>query len=88
MAFEYTVDQKTVWGSKRVNMGTYTNGGGDTGGTLVTGLRKIEFIRLQPTGAAVIDSNPSVNATFPLNSGSVLIVNTANEDGLWMAIGY
>ena len=88
MAFAYTVDEKTIMGNKRVHMGTWTNGGGDTGGDIVTALRRVEFISLQSTGAAVIASAPVVNETIPLSSGTVTIINTAGEDGVWMAVGY
>ena len=88
MAFSYTVDQKSIMGNKRVHMGTYANAGGSTGGDIVTGLRRVEFMSLQPTGAAVIASAPSVNETIPLSSGSVTIVNTADKSGVWMAVGY
>ena len=88
MAWTYTVDEKTIMGNKRVHYGTYTNTVADTGGDIVTGLRRVEAMFLQPTGAAVIASAPSVYETIPLSSGTVTIVNTAAKSGLWMAIGY
>ena len=88
MAFEYTVEGKTVMGNKRVHFGTFTNGGGDSGGDIVTGLRRVEFISLQHTGAAAIASAPVVNETIPATTGTMTIVTTAGADGVWWAMGY
>jgi hypothetical protein len=87
MAFASAVSEISVFGNKRIVWGTYTNTGGSTGGDIATGLNKVDTIKLQPTGAAVVASAPSVNETLPLSSGDVTIVNTANEVGQWVAFG-
>lgn len=89
MAFAYSVTQQTVFGNKKVKFGTYTNGSGDTGGDVVTGLSVVEHFQLQPKGSAVIATASVVNETFPLqnSTGAVTIVTADNEDGYWMAYG-
>ena len=88
MAFENKVTNRTVMGNKRVHMGTYTNNGGSTGGDINTGLRSCEHINLQPNGSAVVASAPVVNETLPVDGSAVTVVNTADESGTWMAVGY
>lgn len=89
MAFAYAVSGQTVIGNKRMVWGTYTNGGSDTGGDIVTGLSTVETFFLQPKGASVIANNPVVNETLPLSNsgGTVTVVTTADEDGYWEAKG-
>lgn len=67
--------------------GTYTNGGGDTGGDVDTGLKEVHVMILQPGGGTVIASAPTVNETLPADGSAITIVNTAGEDGQWFAIG-
>jgi hypothetical protein len=88
MAFASAITGQTYFGNKKIVFGTYTNAGGDTGGDIVTGLINCEGLFLQPKGAAVIANAAVVNETFPVAGGSITIVNTADEDGTWMAIGY
>lgn len=88
MAFESAVTARPfAMGNKRVSMGTYTNGAGDSGGDIDTGLRSCEAIWLQPSGAAAIAAAPTVNETLPCAGSAVTIVNTADEDGFWIALG-
>lgn len=87
MAFTYTVNKPTDAAGKKMATGTYTSAGGSTGGDIVTGLRYVEHIQLQPKSNAVVANQPAVNETLPLSGGSVTIVTTANEVGSWMAIG-
>lgn len=88
MAFESTITGRNVFGNRRVHLGTYTNGSGDTGGDVNTGLRRCEALFLQPGGASVIATAPVVNETLPVAGSAVTIVTADNEDGTWMAIGY
>lgn len=78
MAFAAAVTKKDVMGSHRVAMGTFSQGNGDTGGDVVTGLRVVE----------------SFQCTAALNisvSGGTVTVTTADptaaQAGYWMAIG-
>ena len=88
MAFAYTITSQTYFGNKKVVYGTFTNGAGDSGGDIVTGLTNCDLLTLQSTGSAVIATAPVVNETFPVAGGSVTIVTAANEDGVWVAYGY
>lgn len=71
--------ERTVMGNKRVTMGTFTQGSGDTGGTIVTGLKFVEFFEC-------------TNAKSVSNSAGTVTVVTAdpggNVAGYWMAMGY
>ena len=88
MAFEYTVDGKTLMGSIWMAYGTFTNGGGDTGGDIDTELPHILTFIIQEGGGTVVTNRSVVNATFPLLSRIVPIVTDADVDGYWIAYGY
>jgi len=85
----FAVQSQTVFGDRRVVMGTYVNTGGSTGGDIITGLSVVEFFILQPTGASALALAPVVNETFPMvnSNGAVTIVSNANDTGNWLAIG-
>ena len=91
MVFESAVLKRYrgVLGRFAIEIGTYTNAGGDVGGTIVTNLRHVHFMILTSGGGAVIASEPSVDEDFsiPIDSSLVAIVNTLDEDGHWLAIG-
>jgi hypothetical protein len=88
MAFAAVVKQTTVFGNKRIVMGTYTNSS-STGGDITTGLSLVEAIFLQPVDSSVIANAAVINETLPLanDGGVVTIVTTNNENGIWMAYG-
>ncbi len=90
MTFASTITRviPNIVGDRKITHGTYTNGSGDTGGNINTGLKVCEFIQLQPTGSSVIASNPVINETLPIDGSAITIVTTDNEDGIWMAYGY
>ena len=87
MAITTTVDGQTVFGNKRIHYGTTTLDGGDTTGTLITGLQQVHSIMLTATGSTIVADAPTVNATLPLASGSVPLIFTANKAAYWVAIG-
>ena len=88
MAFAFTITKQTVQGDRDVVYGTFTNGSGDTGGNITTGLRVVEFFEMQHTGSAVVSDVPVANETFPLAGATpVTIVTVDNADGLWKATG-
>ena len=90
MAFESSITQRDVWGSMAVTMGTFTNGAGDTGGDIDSGLNRCYGLILQPGGSSVAANACVVNETFTANglSGSAItIVNDAGVDGNWIAFG-
>jgi hypothetical protein len=88
MAFSSAITIKSVFGNKRVHIGTYTTSSSETGGDINTGLRSCEFIVLQQTASAVTADAPVINETLPCDGSAVTIVQTASADGYWMAIGY
>lgn len=82
MAFTATPDRSkySVFGSKRRTAGTYASTGGSTGGDIVTGLRIIEsFSSTCATGT------PSTQEA--ISGGTVTITTTANQTGIWEAVG-
>lgn len=87
MAFAFTHNGFESAGSRRLAWGTYSNGAGDSGGDIITGLRVVQSFQLQPLGTAVVATEPKANETFPLNNTAVTIVTALDEDGLWFAIG-
>jgi len=88
MAFASAIVGQSVMGNKRIFWGTYTNGSGDTGGNINTGLQSCQSIFLQPGGSSVIATAPAVNETLPIAGSAVTVVTADNEDGTWIAIGY
>lgn len=78
MVFLATKTKNDVAGSHRVTMGTFSQGNGDTGGAVDTGLRVVE--NFQMTAA----TNVSV-------SGGTVTVTTADplgaQAGFWKATG-
>lgn len=81
-------EQPERQGRKKVTHGTFTNTAGSTGGNIDTGLDKVDHIKLQYTGSAVIATAPAINETMPSENGSAMtIVTTADADGIWKAVG-
>jgi len=78
MAFARTVSSKTVWGNKRVVLGEFTQGNGDTGGAVDTTLSTVEYF----------DASYMTNASD--SSGTVTITTAdpgTSQTGWWIAIG-
>jgi hypothetical protein len=88
MAFTYTRTGKVVFGNKWLAHGTFTNTGGDTGGNIDTGLKKVEGMWFSGSGASVIADATSINETLPCDGSAVTIVTTANATGFWYAFGW
>lgn len=83
MAFTYTVDASKygVFGNKRRTAGTYASTASSTGGVISTGLSVVEsFTNTSAT------ATPSTVTT--ISGGDVTITTTANQTGIWEAIGY
>lgn len=88
MTVTTTVTGKGVFGSKKWRCGTYS--ASDTGGTIATSLKIVEFIDVQAGGSSIVADAPTVNATLPLKSSStglVTIIVTTGTTGFWLAIG-
>jgi len=78
MSFSASVTTKTIMGNKRVRMGTFAQGSGDTGGVVATGLRKVEYFEMMA----------ATNVT--VSGGNVTVVTAdpgAAQAGFFMAIG-
>lgn len=74
-----SVVNKTVFGNKRVHYGLFTQESGDTGGSVVTGLRLVEFFTM--TGLLTVSVSGGTVTATTTNPG-------ASQTGYWMAIGY
>ena len=85
-AFTYTKIDDIAMGNRRATYGTFTNTGGATGGSIYSGLQKVEFMVITPT-TAVTASQAACTTTLP-SADPVTIVATADADGMWMAIGF
>ncbi len=89
MAFTSTITDRTVFGNKMVNFGTYTNSvGSGTGGDINTGLTMCEMLIIIPSYSAVAANAPVVNETFPVAGSAVTIVTDAVMNGYWVAWGW
>ena len=87
MVFSSTVTKRGVIGSMKFRCGTFACTG-TTGGDIATGLRDVEFIKVQGGGASVLTNACAVNETLPLKaSGDVTIVTDNGATGFWFAIG-
>lgn len=60
-------------------VGTFANSS-SAGGDVVTGLSRIEFFKIQPTGAAVNTNAAVVNETLPLAGGTVTVVTDNDSE--------
>ncbi len=89
MALTVTVFDRSVEGKHVKVKGKYVLDGGSTGGDIVTGLKTVLGITLQPKGAAVVANQPAVNETFPLSNsnGAVTFITTADQEGTFEAYG-
>jgi len=85
MAFSYTREGTMNQGRRKVSFGTFTNGGGDTGGTIHTGLGHLDSFKFTDIGAGTHDGVDCV--TPGTVAGSVVIVTDAGVDGTWEAFG-
>jgi len=88
MAFTSSKTGQTVEGNSRMTYGTFTNGAGDSGGNIDTGLPICDMIILGHSGAAAVASSPAVNETLPVAGAAVTIVTTTGADGHWIAFGH
>lgn len=91
MAFTATIKESVAGtGSKIRVYGTYVSDSGSTGGDVITNLNVVEGFSIQPRGSAVLATQSVVNESFPLTNsrGTVTIVTSADEAGIWEAWGY
>ena len=90
MAFLNTPNEDgvpNIVGVKKIVTGTFSNTSGSTGGDINTGLRRVEFMKVQHTGSAVVQTDPVVNESFPTSTGDITVVTSPDADGIWFAYG-
>ena len=87
MAFTYTKDGISIWGTHKISYGTFTNGATDEGGDVNTGLNKILWFHITVKATTTAATLPVVNETFPLAGPNVTIVCEDGQDGYWVAGG-
>jgi hypothetical protein len=85
MAFTSTIVGLAKFGSRHIVMGNWSTD--TTGGTIVTGLRKVEFIACKALGSLIVADAPTVNATLPQSGGDVTVICTSGKSGVWYAVG-
>lgn len=90
MVWSSAVTHKMRFGRNRVHVGTFTNTGVTTGGSIDTGMRLVDFlIPLEKLATAPADLI-GLNADFsggPINGSAIPIVTAAGVDGYWIAVG-
>ena len=65
MAFAYTKTWTMPFGNKKMVTGTFTNGAGDSGGDIVTGLTKIDYC------GASNETTAAKNAKLAVSGGTI-----------------
>lgn len=86
MAYSQSIILKTVFGDKKIVLGTY-NCDSVTTGEIATGLNRIDSLILTPTGATVDTNEAVIDETFPLASGTATVVTDSGATGQFLAIG-
>lgn len=81
MTFAATKTSRCVMGDKFVDVGYYTQGNGDTGGTITTSLNVIEYF--EATAATKLTVSNGTPATVVI----VTADPAENRTGYWKAIG-
>lgn len=90
MAFTSTILAKSVFGNKKVRIGTWANTPGTTGGNIDHGLKVVESLTLSQVGSSVTVP-PIVNVSaFPYSTASTIAMVCIGTTvaGSWQAIGY
>jgi hypothetical protein len=83
MTFSYAVSKRIpLGGGKFLAMGTYTNGSGDTGGTIISGFSSITAMD-SSCGTSQSDTANLMTAS----GGTITLTTVDNEDGTWWALG-
>jgi hypothetical protein len=80
MAFTVTRNPGAFSIGKTVRIGTYASTASDTGGAIVTGLKKVLSF-----SSSCATATPSTVAV--ISGGTVTITTTADQTGTWMAVG-
>lgn len=87
MAFSTTITHQGVFGSRKVVFGTFTNGNGtDTGGTVSTGLSKIDYFSPEDSGTGTVTYDSRADFTNR-DGGDIRLYTAGGVDGCWFAMG-
>lgn len=90
MAFTSTIIAKSVFGNKKVRIGTWANTPGTTGGGIDHGLKVVEAFVVSQVGTSVTVP-PIVNvSSFPYTTTATvpMVCIGTTVAGSWQAIGY
>jgi len=90
MAFTSAVIKKLKLGRTRVHFGSFTNGAGDSGGGIDTGMKLCYFLFPWLMKATAITTFIGTDEDFsggPIAGNAIKIVTALDEDGYWLAVG-
>jgi len=90
MAFASTTEERTnVMGNMLMLHGTFTNGGGDTGGNIVCGDHLSSIVSFGANaGSGTAGTGAGVDGVFALLNGTTVVIQSvAGQDGTWWALG-
>lgn len=85
MAFSSSSDTDrgmVVMGNRRLVTGTFTQGDADSGGTITTGLTKVDMFVPTPTSHVGL-----AMPKYSVSGGTVTLVTPNGMDGTWVALG-
>lgn len=74
------ITKKTVFGDLRCHIGVFSQGNGDTGGAIATGLKRVTFFNISAETKNIAVSGGTVTVTTS-DPG-------AGSAGYWIALGY
>ncbi len=83
MTFTTTIIARTVYGNKKVVIGSTANDG--TTGDVVTGLASVDMFIPTPLGGTAAEI--SVDETFPFAGGAISVVAESSVNFGWIAYG-
>jgi hypothetical protein len=87
MAFSGTVTGKSVFGNKKIRMGTFASTSGSQGGDINVGLSMVEYFTAIVNSTSTASAKVAVNETFPVSGAAITLVTDANATGYWQALG-
>lgn len=90
MTFSSSVTDQTVFGDKRIVIGTFTNGATDTGGVFTHGLNKLDHVSFVVSGTATVSATaPTVQEDLQsgLAQPTATLITSQGLSGTFLAIG-
>ena len=87
MAFSSTIINTYKSSGIDIVVGTFTNDN-TSGGSVDTGLSRVEMFKIQPLGDSTTTNQPSVSITLPSTNGLVTVVTDSDSRTYgWIAFG-